>query len=42
VLLSDPNLDGLAAIDALRPEQALALGDYVASQEAARAGLIGG
>lgn len=31
-----------AATDALRPDQAEALGTYVAEQEAARAGLIGG
>lgn len=42
VLLGRDDLDGLAAIDALRPEQAEALAAYVAEQEAARAGLIGG
>ncbi|QUT05633.1 phytanoyl-CoA dioxygenase family protein [Sphingobium phenoxybenzoativorans] len=42
ILLRDPSLDNLAAIDALRPDQAAALRDYVATQEAARAGLIGG
>jgi hypothetical protein len=42
VLLTGGRLDGLAAIDALRPEQAEAIAAYVAEQEAARAGLIGG
>lgn len=42
ILLRDGNLDGLPAIDALRPEQASELSRYVADQEAARAGLIGG
>lgn len=42
ILLTRDNLDGLAAIDALQPGQAAALADYVAEQEAARAGLIGG
>ena len=42
VLLNRNDIDGLAAIDALRPEQGLALADYVAEQEAARSGLIGG
>jgi len=46
ILLHDAMLDNLAAIDALGPEQALALSDYVANQKAmaaaARAGLIGG
>lgn len=42
VLLSGAGLDGLAATDALRPEQAEAIAAHVAEQEAARAGLIGG
>jgi len=42
ILLRDGNLDNLAAIDALRPDQAAALRDYVATQEAARAGLLDG
>ncbi len=42
VLLTGAGLDGLAAIDALRPEQAEAIAAHVAEQEAARAGLIGG
>jgi ectoine hydroxylase-related dioxygenase (phytanoyl-CoA dioxygenase family) len=42
VLLSQGGIDNLAAIDALRPDQAAALADYVAEQEAARAGLAGG
>lgn len=42
ILLGETSLDNLAAIDALRPDQAVALRDYVAEQEAARAGLIGG
>jgi ectoine hydroxylase-related dioxygenase (phytanoyl-CoA dioxygenase family) len=42
VLLARDEIDGLAAIDALRPEQRLALADYVAEQEAARSGLVGG
>lgn len=42
VLLTGAALDGLAAIDALRPEQAEAIAAHVADQEAARAGLIGG
>ncbi len=42
VLLGDPAIDGLAAIDALRPEQAEAIADHIADQEAARAGLLGG
>lgn len=42
ILLRDPNIDHLAAVDSLRPDQAAALGDYIADQEAARAGLIGG
>lgn len=42
ILLKGAKLDGLPAIDALRPDQAAALRDYVADQEAARAGLIGG
>jgi ectoine hydroxylase-related dioxygenase (phytanoyl-CoA dioxygenase family) len=41
VLLTGAGLDGLAAIDALRPEQAEAIAAHVAEQEAARAGLIG-
>lgn len=42
ILLSGTGIDNLAAVDALRPDQALALAAYVAEQEAARAGLIGG
>ncbi|RQW35711.1 phytanoyl-CoA dioxygenase family protein [Novosphingobium sp. LASN5T] len=42
VLLGREGIDGLPAIDALLPEQAEALAAYVADQEAARAGLIGG
>ncbi|MGV7120833.1 phytanoyl-CoA dioxygenase family protein [Sphingopyxis sp. 550A] len=42
VLLGNPVIDGLAAIDALRPEQAEAIADHIAEQEAARAGLVGG
>jgi ectoine hydroxylase-related dioxygenase (phytanoyl-CoA dioxygenase family) len=46
VVLKREGIDHLAAIDALRPDQAAALADYVAEQEAtaaaARAGLIGG
>lgn len=42
VLLGRDDIDGLPAIDALRPGQADALAVYVAEQEAARAGLIGG
>ena len=42
VLLTGTGLDGLAAIDALRPEQAEAIAAHVAEQEAARAGLFGG
>lgn len=42
VLLNGAGHDGLAAIDALRPEQAEAIAAHVAEQEAARAGLIGG
>jgi nitroreductase len=42
VLLRRDGIDGLAAIDALRPDQTEALARYVAEQEAARAGLIGG
>ncbi|MDB5584961.1 MAG: phytanoyl-CoA dioxygenase [Bradyrhizobium sp.] len=42
ILLRDGSLDNLAAIDALRPDQAAALRDYVAEQEAARAGQLGG
>src|SRR3546814_4833287 len=36
VLLGNPAIDGLAAVDALRPEQAEAIADYLAEQEAAR------
>lgn len=42
ILLTGTGLDGLAAIDALRLEQAEAIAAHVAEQEAARAGLIGG
>lgn len=42
VLLTGGGLDGLAAIDALRPEQVKAIAAHLAEQEAARAGLIGG
>jgi len=42
VLLRNDGIDGLAATDALRPDQAEALAAYVAQQEAARGGLIGG
>ncbi|QDC37236.1 phytanoyl-CoA dioxygenase family protein [Sphingobium fuliginis] len=42
ILLGRDEIDGLAALDALRPDQAEALAVYVAEQEAARAGLIGG
>ncbi len=42
IVLSRDEIDGVPAIDALRPEQADALAVYVAEQEAARAGLIGG
>jgi ectoine hydroxylase-related dioxygenase (phytanoyl-CoA dioxygenase family) len=42
ILLRDAGIDGLAAIDALSPDQASDLAHYVADQEAARAGLIGG
>jgi ectoine hydroxylase-related dioxygenase (phytanoyl-CoA dioxygenase family) len=42
VLLRRDGIDGLAAIDALRPDQTEALASYVAEQEAARSGLIGG
>ncbi|WP_337180655.1 phytanoyl-CoA dioxygenase family protein [Sphingopyxis granuli] len=42
VLLGNPVIDGLAAVDALRPEQAYAIADHIAEQEAARAGLLGG
>ena len=41
VLLHEGGIDGLAATDALRPDQAKALATYVAEQEAARVGLIG-
>lgn len=42
ILLRGEGIDNLPAIDALRPDQAAALADYVAEQVAARAGLIGG
>lgn len=42
VLLRDACIDGLAAVDALLPEQVEAIAAHVAEQEAARAGLIGG
>ncbi|ATE65158.1 phytanoyl-CoA dioxygenase family protein [Rhizorhabdus dicambivorans] len=42
ILLRGDIPDHLAATDALRPEQADALRRYVAEQEAARAGLLGG
>jgi ectoine hydroxylase-related dioxygenase (phytanoyl-CoA dioxygenase family) len=42
LLLKSERLDPVAATDALRPDQAEALGVYVAEQEAARAGLLGG
>lgn len=42
LLLRSARGDVLAATDALRPDQAEALGCYVAEQEAARAGLLGG
>jgi len=42
VLLQGGGIDGLAAVDALRPDQADALAIFIAEQEAARAGLIGG
>ena len=42
VLLYRDDIDGLPAIDALLPGQADMLDAYVADQEAARAGLIGG
>lgn len=42
VLLSAPSIDGLAAIDALLPEQSQAIAAHLAEQEAARAGLMGG
>jgi ectoine hydroxylase-related dioxygenase (phytanoyl-CoA dioxygenase family) len=42
ILLGNDDIDGLAAMDALRPDQAEALASYIADQEAARAGLIGG
>lgn len=42
VLLARDDFDNLAAIDALTPDQAEALDCYVAEQEAARAGLMGG
>lgn len=42
VLLGHDDIDGLVATDALRLEQTEALAAYVADQEAARAGLIGG
>ena len=42
VLLERDGIDGLPAIDALRPEQDEMLARFVAEQEAARAGLLGG
>lgn len=42
ILLGGAGLDNLPAIDALHPAQAEALERYVAEQEAARAGLMGG
>lgn len=42
ILLGRASLDDLAAVDALRPDQAEALERYVADQGAARAGLTGG
>ncbi|HMO74402.1 MAG TPA: phytanoyl-CoA dioxygenase family protein [Sphingopyxis sp.] len=42
VLLQGTAIDGLGAIDALLPEQAEAIAEHVATQEAARAGLLGG
>jgi len=42
LLLRGDRADALAATDALRPDQAEALDLYVAEQEAARAGLLGG
>lgn len=42
ILLGNPVIDGLAAIDALRPEQAEAIAEHLVEQEAARAGLLGG
>lgn len=42
ILLDGDCIDNLPAIDALRPDQAEAMADYVAEQEAARAGRIGG
>jgi ectoine hydroxylase-related dioxygenase (phytanoyl-CoA dioxygenase family) len=42
VLLGERGIDGLAAIDALLPEQAEAIAAHIAEQEAARAGLLGG
>lgn len=41
VLLRSVSLDGLAAIDALLPEQADAIAEYVAMQEAGRDGRLG-
>jgi len=41
ILLKSGSLDGLAATDALRGDQAEALADHVATQEAARADLLG-
>lgn len=42
ILFQRDGFDNLAAIDALAPGQTAALAEYVADQEAARAGLIGG
>lgn len=41
ILLNGSAIDGLAAIDALLPEQADAIAMHVVQQEAARAGLLG-
>ncbi|WP_296615386.1 phytanoyl-CoA dioxygenase family protein [Sphingomonas sp.] len=41
-LLREGTIDGIAAIDALRPDQEEALARYVAEQHAAGAGLLGG
>ena len=42
ILFDRDGLDNLAAIDALTPDQTVMLRDYVADQEAARVGLMGG
>lgn len=42
ILLRNGGIDNLPAIDALQPDQVEALARYVAEQEAARAGLMGG